>query len=184
MTREPGQLVQVLAWLFAASRTDGKQRTHVCSNGLQLRVGTAEGEFIALSRKAGESNMLEAQTVAAKAGWELYSADWQNIGGGRYLVVRPDVAETAEDPDLDPDDTDPPSAEIKAFLTDPVAPWRHRTFSAQMHEAREDAVRAMNRQELREEWGWLNTKWKPQLQDYQRARLRQALAEATRGPAP
>ena len=175
---DPGQLARVLAGLFAASRSDGRQRSHTLGHGLQVTVGTADGEFIAISRKEGPPDMTEAQVVARDAGWIWFSADWQTIAGRCYIVIRPQTP-TGE-PEPEPEDPDPPSPEIIALLTDPEAPWRHRTFSAQAHEARDDAVRGMNRQELREEWAWLNTKWRLQLLEYQRVRLREVLA----GPAP
>ncbi|OLV20189.1 hypothetical protein [Deinococcus marmoris] len=174
---DPGQLALTLSSLFTASRTDGRQRAHTLGHGLQLTVGTADGDFVALSRKAGEPDMLEAAVVAEKAGWISYSTDWQDIAGSRYLVIRPDSP--TEDPP-DEGDTDPPSPEIVALLTDPQAPWRHRTFTAQAHEARDDAVRRMSRAELHEEMAWLRTKWGPQLRAWQQGRLREVLA----GPAP
>ncbi|OOV11809.1 hypothetical protein [Deinococcus sp. LM3] len=92
------QLAVTLAGLFRASRSDGKQRTHVLSRGLQVRIGTADGDVIYLSRKGGEASPDEARAVADAAGWALFDMELSSWGGTRYLIVRP----------AEPIDEDPP----------------------------------------------------------------------------
>ena len=116
------------AWRNFRGRTDGRQRSHTLAHGLQVTIRTADGEFIAISRKEGPPDMTEAQVVARDAGWTWFSADWQTIAGRRYIVIRPETP-TGE-PEPEPEDLDPPSPEIIALLTDPDAPWHHKTFSA------------------------------------------------------
>ena len=62
------RLAVTLSGLFRTSRSDGKQRTHMLSRDLHVRVGTADGNVIYLSRKGGEASPDEAQAVADAAG--------------------------------------------------------------------------------------------------------------------
>ena len=83
------QLAATLAGLFRASRSDGRQRSRVLSKGLEVRVGTADGDVIYLSRKDGQASQDEAAIVAQAAGWVLFDTELESWNGTRYLLIRP-----------------------------------------------------------------------------------------------
>lgn len=172
------QLAVTLAGLFRASRSDGKQRSHVLSKGLQVRVGTADGDVIYLSRKGGEASPDEARAVADAAGWILFDTELSSWNGTRYLIVRP-----AEPIDEDPPphhpigSADPPSSTtpvetdeqalddwIRAALLGP-GPWWNPTFTDSMRQSRLAALRGMKRADLRDEERWIRRNWPVQAED-------------------
>lgn len=172
------QLAVTLAGLFRASRSDGKQRSHVLSKGLQVRVGTADGDVIYLSRKNGEASPDEARAVADAAGWILFDTELSSWDGTRYLIVRP--AETTEEdpPPFHPEalvmpQNSPASVEtdekalderIRAALLGP-GPWWNPTFTDGMRQSRLAALQGMKRAELRDEERWIRRNWPVQAHD-------------------
>lgn len=167
-----GQLAAVLSGLFRASRQSGEPQVHVLSHGLQLTVGTAKGDVIGLSRKAGEPSPEEAHVTAAHAGWREYASEWRTVRGVRMLLIRPHT----EAPAGPAPDTDPPDARIRELLLDPSAPWWHASLSPWMRELRAAAVQAMTRDELRTEYAWLGRHHAEGLRALTRARLAASLA--------
>lgn len=178
------QLTATLAGLFRASRTDGRQRAHVLSKGLEVRVGTADGDVIYLSRKDGQASQDEAAIVAQAAGWVLFDTELESWNGTRYLVVRPsgsleedieDLPLIREDPPPPPprpaaappagkDDTPEEQAEkaldarIRAVLLGD-GPWQNPTFTPSMVSIRQGAIKDMKRQDLRDELKWIKRNW-------------------------
>lgn len=175
-----GALTEILMRLLGQSREDGSQTSHTLGNGLRLRVGTAEGEFIALSRPQGRPSEAEGDTVAQATGWLAWSTTWKEVKSTWYLILKPEdppppdetpakaKAEPPEDPEF-PDDV------IRAILLDRAAPWRS-IQSDFMHDQRDDAVKGKRRAELLEDIAWLRRKFPSQLRAWQRARIAAALA--------
>ncbi len=207
--REPGQLAATIAQLFAASRAaaapQDKRQVHVLSSGLQLTINTAQGDVIGLSRKGSVSDMQEAATVAAEAGWLYYSTEWftRTEGGQevRYLVLRPDrppepedapwedppvgtprgraAAGKKEDADVDVD-RDPPDEEIRALLDHP-GPWQDGCLTLRGPPGSRDAyLRAARRCQLRDMLKWVRQKYPGELAAWQVHRQRQQRTQALR----
>lgn len=171
------RLAVTLAGLFRASRSDGKQRSHVLSRGLQVRVGTADGDVIYLSRKNGEASPDEARAVAAAAGWILFDTELSSWDGTRYLIVRPTEPIDEDPPPIQPgappgSNPAQPNEEsekalderIRAALLGP-GPWWNPTFTGGMRHSRQAALRSMKRAELREEERWIRRNWPVQAED-------------------
>lgn len=171
------QLAVTLAGLFRASRSDGKQRTHVLSKGLQVRVGTADGDVIYLSRKGGEAGPDEARAVADAAGWILFDTELSTWDGTRYLIVRPTEPIDEDPPPIQtgaPPGSSParPNEEsekalderIRAALLGP-GPWWNPTFTGGMRQSRLAALHGMKRGELRDEERWICRNWPVQAKD-------------------
>ncbi|MCD0159992.1 hypothetical protein IHN63_01595 [Deinococcus sp. 6YEL10] len=171
------QLAVTLSGLFRASRSDGKQRTHVLSRGLQVRVGTADGDVIYLSRKGGEASPDETRAIADAAGWILFDTELSSWNGARYLIVRP--AEPIDEdpppvqpgapPGSSPDSRDEESEKtlderIRAALLGP-GPWWNPTFTGGMRQSRLAALRGMKRTDLRDEELWIRRNWPVQAED-------------------
>jgi hypothetical protein len=171
------QLAVTLAGLFRASRSDGKQRSHVLSKGLQVRVGTADGDVIYLSRKNGEASPEEARAVADAAGWVLFDTELSSWDGTRYLIVRPAEPIDEHPPPVQPGI--PPGARpaspdegnektlderIRAALLGP-GPWWNPTFTDSMRQSRLAALRSMKRADLRDEERWIRRNWPVQAED-------------------
>lgn len=179
-------LTETLAGLLAASRADGQQHGTILERGLRLRVGTAEGEFIALSRAQGRPGEDEGDLVARAAGWTHWGATWDEHGGRWYLILKPEDPPPADvapvktkakgDPEPPPPPEDPefPDDVIRAALTDRAAPWSG-SMAPWMLDSRTEAVKGMKRVELLEEISWLRRKFGPQLQAWKRARIAAAL---------
>lgn len=175
------QLAALIDKLFKASREDGKQRSHTTEKGLKLTVSTYPDTWIALSRTEGQPSMLEAETVAKHANWgSLYSADWENIGGKRYLLIRPDYSDEPVPVDDEPPVVDlavpptapdggPPDEAIRALLLSP-GPW-HKEISLQgPPESRERIVQSFRRCQLLDWLRWINTKFPTRLTEYKQSR--------------
>lgn len=173
------QLAATLAGLFRASRSDGRQRSRVLSKGLEVRVGTADGDVIYLSRKDGQASQDEAAVVAQAAGWVLFDTELESWNGTRYLLIRPSgsLEEDIEDPPLVREDPPPPpapvtgkddtpeekaekalDAQIRAVLLGD-GPWQNPTFTPSMTSIRQGAVKDMKRQDLRDELAWIRRNW-------------------------
>jgi hypothetical protein len=173
------QLAATLAGLFRASRTDGRQRSRVLSKGLEVRVGTADGDVIYLSRKDGQASQDEAAIVAQAAGWVLFDTELESWNGTRYLLIRPsgsleedieDLPLVREDPppspapatgrDAAPDEEAEKAldARIRAVLLGD-GPWQNPTFTPSMTSIRQGAIKDMKRQDLRDELAWIRRNW-------------------------
>lgn len=178
------QLAATLAGLFRASRSDGRQRSRVLSKGLQVRVGTADGDVIYLSRAGGQASQDEATIVAQAAGWVLFDTELESWNGTRYLLIRPSgsLEEDVEDLPLIREDPPPPpprpvvppatgkddtpeeqaekalDARIRAVLLG-EGPWQNPTFTPSMTSIRQGAIKDMKRQELRDELTWIRRNW-------------------------
>ncbi|KQR37765.1 hypothetical protein [Deinococcus sp. Leaf326] len=182
----PETLTETLMRLLSQSREDGSQPAHTLEDGLRLRVGTAEGEFIALSRPGGRPTDEDGQHVAQATGWLAWSTSWEERGHRWYLVLKPEdpplieapVKAKAKDdaePPPPPEDPEFPDDAIRAALVDRTAPWR-AGLSPWGMDIRDDVVKGMKRAELLEEISWLRRKFGPQLQAWKRARIAAALA--------
>lgn len=171
------QLAAVIEKLFDRSRDDGKQRSHTTEKGLKLTVSTYPDTWIALSRASAQPSTDEAVTVAKHAGWgSLYSADWENIGGKRYLVLRPDYSELELDPEPEaeaaapapPPDVDGPSNEAIRALLLAEGPWHAAAMSLQSPpESREKVVQGFKRCQLLDWLTWVKTKFPTAYVEYQ-----------------
>lgn len=178
-------LTEILMRLLGQSRENGAQTSHTLGNGLRLRVGTAEGEFIALSRPDDRPSEAEIDTVAQATGWLAWGTTWDHINKVWYAVLRPEDppppdeaparAKSAAEPGKEPpEDAEFPDDLIRAALTDRAAPWCG-TFTPWMLDSRAEAVKGMKRAELLEEISWLRRKFGPHLQGWKRARIAAAL---------
>lgn len=173
------QLAATLAGLFRTSRTDGRQRSRVLSKGLEVRVGTADGDVIYLSRKDGQASQDEAAIVAQAAGWVLFDTELESWNGTRYLLIRPSgsLEEDIDDLPLVREDPPPPpapatgrdaapdeeaekalDARIRAVLLGD-GPWQNPTFTPSMTSIRQGAIKDMKRQDLRDELTWIRRYW-------------------------
>lgn len=179
-------LAEMLAGFLAASRADGQQHGTPLGEGLRLRVGTAEGEFVALSRLQGRPSETEIDIVGQATGWPAWATTWTPVKKVWYAVLTPedpapaDPAMTAAKPKdtsgkEPPEDPEFPDGVIRAALLDRAAPWR-AIQSDFMHDQRDAAIKDKRRAELLEDIAWLRRKFPSQLRAWQRARIAAALA--------
>jgi hypothetical protein len=178
-----GVLTEILMRLLTQSHEDGSQPGYTLGNGLRLRVGSAEGEFVALSRPDGRPSEEEGDTVAQATGWPAWSAAWDEVRGTWYLVLKPEdpplvepqvKARTKGNAEPPPEDPEFPDDVIRAALLDRAAPWR-AGLAPWVLDNRDDVVKTMKRAELLEEISWLRRKFGSQLQAWKRRRIAAAL---------
>ena len=171
MTPGDHQLAAVIAGLFRASRSDGRQRAHTLGSGLKIVASTKNGDVLAITRGDEQTDFAEAAVVAREAGWIYCDVEREDIGPHSYIVIRPSALPPDDDvplyheataaPQVDPDDPDPPDTVIIALLDAP-GPWQE-ALTLRTAEGRAAYFQTAKRCQLRDLYAWALGKYPAQV---------------------
>lgn len=171
MTPGDHQLAAVIAGLFRASRSDGRQRAHTLGSGLKIVASTKNGDVLAITRGDEQTDFAEAAVVAREAGWIYCDVEREDIGPHSYIVIRPSAPPPDDDvplyheataaPQVDPDDPDPPDTVIIALLDAP-GPWQE-ALTLRIAEGRATYFQNAKRFQLRDLYAWALGKYPVQV---------------------